>query len=367
MPTELQIRKGVLWLYYCFDVANEITLEKIEKIFGADPTESLLVCERLTPAFVQYRKAPLLVYLGEVQLTIDSKTVKADCRAKLYDFGVVSIIFTVPINGSLAALSQLSSSVVANKTIRSAAEREMQRLREEVSLALQRPHQHSDAWEDYAIFAVQEFHTPTDTRSLRETYSSEIAKILLAEVDELSETELSDAIRNPLSYYENELAFVDWNVAFIFDPRHSYDVPDILEYAVIMLLELRTYDSLLDTTLEKAYQDLEGRASLLSLSPYSSTSDYLSQVKLGVSEVIEKTTNSLKLIGDIYLAKVYAAAAERFSLDNWEKSVREKLQTIESIYTELYERTMTRRLLVLEVLIVVLFVIDIFLIFFERK
>ncbi len=367
MTTDLQIHKGFLWLYYCFDIANEIALEKIEKIFGEDPTESLLVCERLTPAFVQYRKAPLVVYLGEVKLDIQSNSINADCRAKLYDFGVISIIFTIPINSSLAGLSQLSADVVAHKEIRAAAVREMHRLRDEISPALQSPHSDIEAWEDYAIFAVQEFDTPISTQKIRDFYSSEIAKILLAEVESLSEAELSDAVRHPLSYYENELAYIDWNVAFLYDPRLSYDVPDILEYAVILLLELRTYDSILDATLEKAYQDLEGRASVFSLSPYSSTSDYLSQVKLDVSEVIEKATNSLKLIGDLYLAKVYSSAAERFSLDKWEKSVREKLQTIESIYRELYDKTMTRRLLVLEVLIVVLFVIDIFLIFFERK
>ena len=368
MSTPLCITKGSLFLYYCFDIADEIALDKIEKIFGEAPTESRLVCERLTPAYVRYRKAPLLVFLEESELKTKSRCLKAESRAKIYDFGVVTILFKIPIMGeTVETLSGLSSEVVANEQIRNAAEQQMERLRHEIEPAIQHPQMNRDAWEDYAIFVVQAVDRPLSVAEIQDRYAGEIAKTLLAEVEPLSEAELSDAVKNPLSYYENELTFIDWNAAFLYDPRMSYDVPDILEYAVTMLLELRTYDSILDATLEKAYQDLEGRPSTFSLSPYSSTIGYLSQVKLDVSEVIEKASNSLKLVGDLYLAKVYNAAAGRFSLDSWEKSVREKLQTIESIYEVLYERTTTRRLLVLEILIVILFVIDIFLILFERK
>ncbi|MBI1744070.1 hypothetical protein HYR54_13535 [Candidatus Acetothermia bacterium] len=368
MSTPLRITKGSLFLYYCFDIADEIALDKIEKIFGEAPTESRLVCERLTPEYVQYRKVPLLVYLEQSDLKTRSLNLRAECRAKIYDFGVVTIIFKIPImEETLTTLSQLSAAVVANEEIRNAAEHQMERLRREIEPAIAHPQTNAEAWEDYAIFVVQNFDSPLSVHEILESHAGEIAKTLLAEVDRLSEAELSDAVKNPLSYYENELAFIDWHAAFLYDPRMSYDVPDVLEYAVTMLLELRTYDAILDDTLETAYQDLEGRASPWSLSPYASTIGYLSQVKLDVSEVIEKATNSLKLVGDLYLAKVYSAAAARFSLDSWEKSVREKLQTIESIYDVLYERTTTRRLLVLEVFIVILFVIDIFLIFFERK
>ena len=367
MSAPLRITKGSVFLYYCFDIADEIALDKIEKIFGEAPTESRLVCERLTPAYVQYRKAPLLVFLEQSELRTQSRSLKAECRAKIYDFGVVTIIFKFPVEGTLTTLSGLSAEVVANEQIHKLAEYQMERLRREITPAIQHPQANAGAWEDYAIFVVQEFDRPMRGAEILEMHADEIAKTLLAEVDQLSEAELSDAVKNPLSYYENELAFIDWNAAFLYDPRMSYDVPDVLEYAVTMLLELRTYDTILDATLEKAYQDLEGRPSSFNLSPYASTIGYLSQVKLDVSEVIEKASNSLKLVGDIHLAKVYNAAAARFSLDRWEKNVREKLQTIESIYEVLYERTTTRRLLVLEILIVILFVIDIFLIFFERK
>lgn len=52
----LRIEHGSLLLYYCFDVGDEILLDKIEHIFGKAPTTSHLIVERLTPAYVQLLK-----------------------------------------------------------------------------------------------------------------------------------------------------------------------------------------------------------------------------------------------------------------------------------------------------------------------
>jgi len=66
----------------------------------------------------------------------------------------------------------------------------------------------------------------------------------------------------------------------------------------------------------------------------SSVLDRLSRMKLDISEVIDRLENYLKLIGDLYLAKVYQAASSRFYLDRWKLAVREKHSVIESLYTK---------------------------------
>ncbi|HEY5596779.1 MAG TPA: hypothetical protein VIL47_05890, partial [Candidatus Bipolaricaulota bacterium] len=68
MSESLAIERGTLLLYYSFDVGEEIYLDRIEEIFGEAPVASRLVYERLTPAYVQYRKAPLLVKMGSIEL-----------------------------------------------------------------------------------------------------------------------------------------------------------------------------------------------------------------------------------------------------------------------------------------------------------
>jgi hypothetical protein len=370
-PT-LTVERGTLSLYYCFDVGEEIELDKIERIFGEAPTASRLVYERLTPAYMQYRRPPLLVELGSLDLQTGKNTFQAGCHAKLYDFGVITIIFRLPLQGPLQSLMPLSAELIGNDRLYKAAEEQLARLRDEIKQAIvQAPYEivkgsaTEPDWEDYAIFYVQRFDRPVTARELLVSYADQVARILRSESEPLSNPELADAVRQALSYYENELAVIDWNAAFLYDTRQSYDVPDVLEYAVTLLLELRTYDALLDRVLDRAYDDLDKKRGTFGLRPYASTIDYLSGVKLDVSEVIEKVANSLKLIGDPYLAKIYNTAATRFYLATWRGSVREKLDTVQDLYVLLHDLTQTRRMLILETLIVVLFVLDIFVLVAE--
>ena len=70
-------------------------------------------------------------------------------------------------------------------------------------------------------------------------------------------------------------------------------------------------------------------------------------------------TNTLKLIGDQYLARVYRLASERFHLAAWDAGIIRKLETLDSIYGKMADRAATRRMEVLEWIIIVLFAISI--------
>ena len=51
------------------------------------------------------------------------------------------------------------------------------------------------------------------------------------------------------SYHEDDLTIVQWDTAFVYDRTESARaIEDILEFANSQLLELRTYDALLDTS-----------------------------------------------------------------------------------------------------------------------
>jgi uncharacterized Rmd1/YagE family protein len=75
--------------------------------------------------------------------------------------------------------------------------------------------------------------------------------------------------------------------------------------------------------------------------------------------LFERVTNTLKLIGDQYLARVYRLASERFHLAAWDAGIIRKLETLDSIYGKMADRAATRRMEVLEWIIIVLFAISI--------
>ncbi len=356
----LAIKNGTLSLYYCFDVAHEIKLDEVKKVFGKKPETSQLVCERLTPNYVKYKTAPLLVRLGKKQIKTKGFDFEASVKAKLYDFGVVTVIYQFPIEGQLAEIQKLTSALAENTKLANMAKEQIEKLAKELADVLVNPQECLDYWEDYIIISAKSFDKRGLTsQSLLQEAKYEIAKILRCETENLSRFELENALKYILSYYENELVVVDWQAAFIYNPRQSYDVADVLEYATISLLELRAYGSQLDAALEKAYDDLNKKGWQV----FQNTLQNLTKVKLDVTEVIDKVTDALQLTGDLYLAKVYRAAAQRFYLEQLETNLNEKLKTVESIYTMLFDKANNKILVVLEVMIVLLFILDILLLF----
>ncbi len=358
----MKISKGSIHLYFCFEVASEIALEKIERnqqVLGKSFVFSLLEYRRLTPKYIKYKTPPLMINLG----TLRSGEEEFEVVAKIYDFGIITIKLILPLAATLENAASQSQKLVENKELQKIAESIAQKITRAIHYSLIKPYRELD-WEDYTIFVVNETERKISAKDLLASYPQAIASILRSEKN-LSEQETADALKNPLSYTPEDVVLVDWNATFIYDPQLSYDVLDALEYAVIELLELRTYDDLLDVVLDKAYDDVghHKKQALFGLTPFSKILNRLYLIKVDVSSFIDKVENALKLVGDIYLARVYTAAANRFYLQNWKNSVKEKLNTVQNIYTMLQEETSNQRMLVLEIIIVLLFILDIILLF----
>lgn len=75
--------------------------------------------------------------------------------------------------------------------------------------------------------------------------------------------------------------------------------------------------------------------------------------------LFERVANTLKLLGDQYLARVYRLASQRFHLEAWDASIIRKLQTLDSIYGKMSDRATTQRMEVLEWIIIALITISI--------
>lgn len=357
------ITAGSAMLYYCFDVGYEIQLAGLEKIRGKTARQSFLLYKRLTPPYIQYKVPPLLIRLGKKRVVIEGKEFSISVDAKVYDFGVITIRFTLPISGSIDQLNELSTFLTESVVLRKKAISEFLKIRADIIQSIAKPREDAEKdLEDYAIFMIQTFNQPVTATDLLNNYKVELTGILREEKG-LSESEINDALKNPLSYRDNDLVLIDWNGAFIFDPEASYDVPDVIEFALIQLLELRLYDQMLDEIIDDAYDTLVPIR--YRIFPFSKTLQDLSRMKLDISEIIDRLMYHLKLIGDLYLAKVYETASNRFYLERWKSAIRQKLTTIESIYNELWTRIQTNRMIVLEAAIVILFIIDIILIIIE--
>ncbi|HXL05818.1 MAG TPA: hypothetical protein VN964_02745, partial [Gemmatimonadales bacterium] len=176
----------------------------------------------------------------------------------------------------------------------------------------------------------------------------------------LSQQEIADATSSRLSFGPDDATFIDTDVTLLFDPEGE-DVRAVIEFANTQLLEMRYLDQQLDDALERAYGLLSKRrwSALRVPSLYGSDLRELAQLQLDAAILFEQVTNALKLIGEQYLTRVYGLASRRFHLAEWDVSITRKLQTIDSIYSRMADRAATRRLEMLEWIIIVLFTISI--------
>ena len=191
-----------------------------------------------------------------------------------------------------------------------------------------------------------------------------LARLLLGEPSSrpLSARERAAVTQGAFSYTVDDLVVVDWNSAFVYEPSGSSDIPDLLEVVNAQLLEFRYYDERLDGHISRIHDEVQARRhtwTALFRSPYRALTRQTLGTLVELNEFIERVENSLKIIGDFYLAKVYEGAVRRLRVPAWQASVTRKQQLLAQTYELLKGEVDTDRALSLEATIVFLILLEI--------
>jgi len=191
-----------------------------------------------------------------------------------------------------------------------------------------------------------------------------LTQILRAETRPLSDDERKDSLAHRISFRNDDVTIVDWNAAIVMDSEPE-DILAILEFANVELMEMRYLDHRLNVALESSYEALS-RKSWTGSTTGARKSELrrVAEWQVDSAMLFEGVNNALKLVGDQFLARVYRAATERFHLAEWDETIIRKLDTLNSIYGKISDQLTTRRMEILEWIIIVLFVVSIVLPFF---
>ena len=92
----------------------------------------------------------------------------------------------------------------------------------------------------------------------------------------------------------------------------------------------------------------------------------LNSLVVEVSELTEKSENTLKFFGDIFASRVYRMAAQKLGLNEWKTLVDRKLQSAALLYRSLIDEVSAARMEFMEAIIVVILVLELFLSLFHR-
>lgn len=351
---------GSVTLFFLFDVSDAISPSAVRELIDAT-VPARLTPKPTTPAYVQYHQPPIAIDGGLIGL---AETEGFRVRFKTFEYGVVSVALTRPFAADWPQFVDEGLGLHENATLTAAAERSYRSLIERLQPAIRRPRTTFLA-EDYIVFTATRIDDATSAEALLQTHGADIAQLLRGERQALSAQEREEVLRHRLSYFTDDLVIPSWSGAFVSDTESGAQAAlEILEFANSQLLEFRYYDGLLDAELERIYAQLQtsrwrhnwvGRR-------YTRAARQVHSLFIDVTELTDKTENTLKIAGDVYAARLFALTAARLGLDQWKANVREKLETLDDIYRFAVEQAAMTRGQFLELTIVLILVFELVLI-----
>lgn len=340
------IARGAIRAFFLYDVADTIDLSKVPEALGGRGSRApLQLRPEAAGAFIQFASVPIIAERSQT------------FQAKIFDYGVISLRFVMPCEGSWESFAETARKVRRDEGLVAASRVELDRLLEQLAAVLDDPH--TPILEDYFIFEVERFSQPLTSNELLATYRPELARLVTSESRDLSPKELDDVLRVSFSYYEDDLAVIEWENAFVYDVNPG-PVADILEFANTQLVELRTYDALLDADLDRIYKSKPLRpAQWISGRGSAAWAEQLRFLIVDVRELLDRSGNALKFIGDAYYARLYRGTAARLGIEEWQRQIDVKLRTVSEMYRFAEDRAQHARDNLLEVIIILLIVIEV--------
>jgi len=363
-PPPFQIESGTCAAVFAFDIAQTIDLDEAARLIREQTQREHIRHQRRAPRYFEYKPPPLRLTqpIEAIALTPRHRTTEA-VDLIVYEFGAVAVLFSIDLTGGLEELAALSDHLYENETLLLEATHRVSALLDAIRPATVNG-QVAPMVEDYIIYHVRRFAGDPPPSAILAAWRSELAQVLRSERQTLSDQEVNDALDCQLAYSTSDLTVIDWQAALVIDPAAD-DVRAVLEFINVELLELRFLDDQLDQVLDRAYKTLTARSwrDWLLLHARHREPRRLARLQIDSAVVFEEVNNALKLFGDQFLARVHRMASQRLHIADWDAAIMRKLDTIDSIFQKLSDRQSTRRMEVLEWIIIILIAISIVIAF----
>lgn len=204
--------------------------------------------------------------------------------------------------------------------------------------------------EEYAVYVVSKFGGEPE-QFLK--YSNKIAGLLKSEKLILDPQEIQHTLSYQLKYEKGDLTIIDWDGAFVFDAdgEEIGETLELCELANYQLLKHRILDRDLDTRSDlmvKLIQKQPKKWFIFKTADISQSFKEIIKIRTQAISEFESMDRDIKLIGDWYSARLYDFLSKKLRLNDWHDTIREKLDSLEDIYTIASENLGMSRMQILE-------------------
>ena len=217
--------------------------------------------------------------------------------------------------------------------------------------------------EEYTVYVMYDYEGSIDENFL--AHKNKIASLLKSEQLKLDENEIQYTLSSSIKYEHNDLVMVDWDGAFIYSPKNDFDATiKLFQLANAQLLQYRLLDRALDQRFDtaiKLVKKLPERPNLFKALFRAKDLDkgFKEVISLHAQSIsdFEDLDRDVKLIGDWYSARLYELLVKKFKLEDWRRAIKDKLESLEDVYTIASENLGISRAQILELIQIWLFFI----------
>lgn len=354
---------GRILIYRVFDIGKDVNLEAVQNRFEASTSAQRFRLNRSSKAMI-INNAPLSLSVENSKYDALGHPLNLEVTAKIWHFGALSITlsFEIPENITWERLIALGNFLENDSNLHNLAKKRA----EQIIQGMGGDRLNSVNWETYEDYALYFFKKieGCEKNAMQIFDKHDVFRLILSENNEtLSEQTKKVILESTFQYSQDDLAVIDWNSALVIEPSGSLDIADVIEFALCQLLEMRYYDDILDERLSYLYGFLDKQP--LWSNPYSKLSKEAARIYLDIADTIESVENSMKVVGDFYLAKIFRAASQKLRFKDWRESVDQKLSNLAEVSSLFVTESNEKRNQLLEMIIIALIAIEVVPLFFK--
>ncbi len=365
----LTFRKGRFYYYKIYNISDSADLEKVVSLASNFKGIKRLRFERVGSDIIDIPNPPIQLYIDEYPIKIEGFEGRAIVKLEVNELGTMGIIVQMDFEGDvpISIFKTIQKEYTHNSSYSAKIDEYMNNGVSILEPVFVGRYEKMFPIVDYSIYYVHEFENEFSTKNLLREYK-ELPELLHKSDKKLSSQIRERTLRHTFSYYDDDLAVITYDGAFIYDPEGSDDVVEILDFLNTQLVTIRYYDDMLDKRMREINLLLSKRptnslAEIFKVRKHNEASRKLMALTVEVKSAMDHAQNAIHVTEDAYYARIYMNARRIFGLNSWEESVERKLDIVNETYDMLQHNLSHAFDNFLELIVIVLIFVELLILF----
>jgi len=354
---DVSIHDGYLHCLFAFDIGFEIKVAQIPDLFpqrGRDP-----VGYNFLNRNIGRDPLPLRLVFDSVRMQIGKELRSFQVYATFFDIGALSLEFICELTEKVVELPNLAIEVSHSKELLLSAQRVAEDIFRQAKAAVVSPDFFPTPTQ-FNVFNIRGLVPRLTTDQITQDLCIPIAQTLRQSLEPIGKVEIDRTLNPSVTYSDDDIAFVSSTGALVFDET-SNEVIDVFELLNVQSLELRIVDAKLDKSLQNLFDESEAHHKSYKrfFDFFDPQSRKLNLLHLDSTILVERVEQSYKFASDSYLVRIYELCIQRMFLKVFSAGIDKKLQVLRDVITDQRDRASTRRMEIIEWIVVILIAVDV--------